>query len=187
MITNLDNISDKELLAMLQDSRNAERAFAEIYSRYSRSIWAYCLKIIGNKDDTNDVFQEVFVKFYNAAKNEKINENIKFYLFSVARNQCLNYKRDKREFVNFDNIEDYFQDQNLLEKEILENESQEIIAKALDTLPLAQREIFILKLYNGLSYQEISDITGNSLAVIKNTMCRAKEKLRVFLNPYFKD
>lgn len=178
--------SDSELTVLLLEKKSiAEPAFAELYSRYSRKIYAYCLKVLGNKEDASDVFQDTFVRFYNSAKQRQISGNIAGYIITIARNLCLNYKRDRKDL---DSFEDYMApSQNETQDNMDSVEQMELIQGALNKLPMEYREAFILRQYQGYSYQEISDITGESSATVKNRVWRAKEKIKNLLAPFLKD
>lgn len=180
------NYSDAELGEMLTGKKEvAERAFAELYSRYSRKVYAYCLKILGNKEDAGDVFQDTFVRFYNSASQRVINGNIGGYIITISRNLCLNYKRDRKPMESF---EEYMgSPQNELLEEQDSKEQLELIQSALNKLPIEYRDAFVLRQYQGYSYQEISDMTGESSSTVKNRVWRAKEKIKSLLAPYLKD
>lgn len=177
---------DEELSLMLCGSNDkAERAFAELYSRYSRKVYAYCLKVLGTQEDAGDVFQDTFIRFFNSAKQRPLTGNIGGYIITIARNLCLNYKRDRKQHEPF---EDYMNlSQNETQEEMDTQEQLELIQTALDKLPIEYREAFVLRQYQGYSYQEISDITGDTSATVKNRVWRAKEKIKSLLAPYLKD
>lgn len=174
---------DAELVAELVEGKEkAEKAFAEIYTRYSQRVYAYCLRLTGHQEDAQDIFHETFVKFYDYAKKKKIVNNISSLLFTIARNIIINQKRDKKLNLNIDDFNIKSNDKGYDEKELLQ-----LIAHAIELLDFEQREAFILRLYHGLSYPEISRITGESLPTIKNRTWRAKEKVKNILAPYLED
>ena len=178
-------ICDSDLITLLKsDKSESEPAFAELYSRYSQRVYAYCLRVTGHSDDAKDIFQESFVKFFNTAKDTKSKkiENVPAFVIVIARNIYLNYKRDK--IVTYD-IEDY----NLSTNDVVneKNELQQVISSAIELLDFEYREAFILRQYQGLSYSEISEITGETIPTIKNRVWRAKEKLKTILQPYLQN
>ncbi len=174
---------DLELLKLLRgEKREAEAAFAEIYARYSQRIYAYCARILGEGEDAKDVFQETFLKFFDAAKsNDKLN-SVNFYLFKIARNICLNYKRDKKVSYNLDDYQIAARNDDYERIEIME-----LLKTALDLLEFDYREAFILRQYQGMAYKDIATITGDSVSAVKNRVWRAKEKIKEILSPYLED
>ena len=175
--------TDSELVkAICSEKAEAEPAFAELYSRYSQRVYAYILRVVGSADDARDLYQETFLKFYSSVQEKGDLENVIGFILTIARNLCLNFKRDKK--LNFD-IDDYnffTNDKSYEQKELLD-----LIAASLEVLDFEYREAFILRQYHGLSYKEIAAITGGSVSLVKNRVWRAKEKIKNILTPYLQD
>ncbi|MBM2813999.1 MAG: polymerase, sigma-24 subunit, subfamily [Ignavibacteria bacterium] len=175
--------SSSELFkAMRNKKSDAEGAFAELYSRYSQRVFAYCLRITGNPDDSRDIFQETFLKFYSFAQGKRKVDNVGAYILTIARNLCFNYKT--RNKANF-RFEDYLVPTN--DEQYEDRELREVLANAIELLELDYREAFVLRQYQGLSYQEMEEITGENTSTLKNRVWRAKEKLRNILAPYMSE
>ena len=177
-------MSDIELYAALKlEKPSSEKAFAELYARYSPRIFAYCRRILGDYDRAQDAFQETFVKFFNSAQQEREMTNVPAYLLRIARNLCLNMQRSTKGQIS---LEEYHlpssYDMSHDKKELLL-----LITQAMETLPLDYKEAFILREYEGLSYQEIADMTESSLSTVKIRIYRAKQKIRDILAPYIAD
>lgn len=182
-MSKLSEYSDSRLAEMLMQKKSiAEQAFAELYSRYSQRIYAYCLKVTGNEDDARDIFQDTFMRFFKSAQSKLINENVPGYLITIARNLCLNFKRDKKPTESLGDYQTSFFQDEYGEKELLE-----IIDKTLEKMGFEYKEAFVLRQYQGYSYQEIAEITGDTSSAIKNRVWRAKEKIKSVLAPYLED
>lgn len=181
MLEKYSNMSDEELHINLSKKKKiAEPSFAELYSRHSAKVYAYCKKVVGNKEDINDIFQEAFTRFYNQAKqNSRAIDNVENYLMAITRNLCLNYKRDLKNFTEFDMESVAFYDHTNEEIELTE-----IIDLVIETMEFTTKEAFILRVYHGYSYAEISEITNQPISILKNKVWRAKEKVRDALAPY---
>jgi RNA polymerase sigma-70 factor (ECF subfamily) len=184
MINHPAKMSDIELYAALKlEKPSSEKAFAELYARYSPRIFAYCRRILGDYDRAQDAFQETFVKFFNSAQQEREMTNVPAYLLRIARNLCLNMQRSDKGQIS---LEEYHlpssYDMSHDKKELLS-----LITQAMETLPLDYKEAFILREYEGLSYQEIADMTESSLSTVKIRIYRAKQKIRDILAPYIAD
>ena len=157
-----------------------EQAFAELYARYSSRVYLYCRKIVGNETLAEDLFQEAFLLFLQHAYKGGEVRNVPAYLLRIARNVCLNSKRDtKHDGVEFEDFHAPSMDRPL---ESIELEG--LIESAMDRLPVEHREAFVLQAYNGLSYQEIADLTNVPLTTVRNRVVRAKKKLRELLSSY---
>ncbi|MGQ9818652.1 MAG: RNA polymerase sigma factor [Candidatus Kapaibacteriales bacterium] len=183
-VVNMAKWSDAELFqALHQEHKFAEQAFTEIYNRYSRPVFAYIFRVLQDRTESKDIFQETFLRFFNFAKKNETVSNVLYLLIKIARNLCLNNIRDKKINIPFEDYRTYDEVINPLEHEDVAT----FISKALELLDFEVREIFILHHYHQLTFVEISSITGESLASIKTRYYRGKEKLKKFLTPIFKD
>ncbi len=183
MANRWNTYSDDELYEMLFKKETiAEQAFSEIYNRYSSKVFTFCKYFLGNYDDASDVFQETFIKFHKTKKQGRQMTNMRGYLLRIARNLCLNYQRDNKKDVHF---EDYMQmldiDDGLSEKNI--QKLGETIKRAIEYLPDSYKEIFILREYDGLSYNELTEVLGETLDTVRVRLYRAKQALRKALEP----
>lgn len=180
--TNFENLADEDLFSKLseKDKSESEKAFLELYNRYASKVYSYCNRILDSKEDARDVFQETFIRFYESAKVERTMTNVPGFLLRIARNLCFNFKRTRHRNVA---IEDYMHFEEY-SKSHEKDELLELIKVALTGLSDDLREAFVLREYEGMSYAEISDFLGISVASVKIRIYRAKQKIREFLAPY---
>lgn len=179
-----DETPDLELYAKLShDDAAAQAALSILYRRYSQRIYTYCRKIIGESTTAEDLLQETFVKLLESGRQERSIENFPAYLMTIARNLCLSHRaRSKRQFVEVEDFHLAARDVPYEQRELLQ-----LIQASLELLPEDYREAFVLREYNGLSYNEIAEVIGESLDVVKVRIFRAKKKLRDILAPYLAD
>jgi RNA polymerase sigma-70 factor, ECF subfamily len=183
MSNKISKYDDIQLFEMLKEKRSeAESAFAELYARYSQRVYAYCLRVTGHSEDAKDIFQETFLKFFDSAKEHEKMDNIPGFLLTIARNICINHKRDKKPNFSLEDFHTWTNDSDYERKELLQ-----LLASALELLEKEYREAFVLRAYQGLSYPEIAKITGETASAIKNRVWRAKEKIKEILTPYLED
>lgn len=179
--------TDIELYALLRAPKpEGERAFAELYRRHAPRINAYCKRVLGSKEETSDVFQETFARFYQSAQSAEARTmtNIPAYLLVIARNLCLQHKRNTRTTFRF---EDFDMPDRHAARRMEETELLSLIATALELLDFDHREAFVLREYDGLSYQEIAEFLAINEATIRTRVHRAKQKIRQILSPYLHD
>lgn len=173
--------SDEELMELFKNGD--EKAFVELYGRYHRRLFAYCIKMVRSQQAAEDLFQEVFIRV-SRKRMRFTGGNFSSWLFAIARNLCLNALRDKTLNVSIDDVHDMLVTPA---DEAEYDQSLEILREAVDQLPADLREPLVLRVYNGFSYQEISDLTDTKLATVKVRIFRAKQKLYDKLAPYFLD
>ncbi len=182
-MTDFSKYKDTELITIFQsDDIHSEGAFRAIYNKYSPRIYAYCLRVLGNKSLAEDVFQETFVRFYEKAKSSYSKGTVNGFLITIARNLCLNQKRDKKSNIPF---EEY----HLILNEGSENREEvyKLITASLDLLEFEYREPLVLRMYDGLSYKEISEVCEISVENARKRVFRAKQKIREILEPYYNE
>jgi RNA polymerase sigma-70 factor, ECF subfamily len=199
-ITELNNkkLSDEELVrAFVGD--NEEKAFNEIVNRYGDKIYKIALGITRNPSHAEDVLQEVFVTLLQ--KLDSFHEDSKFstWLYRVAANTSYMRLRSEKKYNNELSLEDYVSydedgalkgieikdwsdrpDEVLLSKEVIE-----IIEKAVNELPIANRVVFHLRDVEGFSNEEVAKILRLSLPAVKTRIHRARLFLRDKLSDYF--
>lgn len=110
--------------------------------------------------------------------------NVPGFLLTIARNLCLNYNRAARPSVSLENLDLPAAERGGVYEE---HELLRLITVALDLLDAEHREAFVLREYEGLSYQEIADLTNTNEATAKTRAFRAKQKIRQILTPYLHD
>jgi RNA polymerase sigma-70 factor (ECF subfamily) len=179
MGTEMEHLSDGELFTLLKsEKKTAGKAFEEIYTRYAQRVFAYCRRILGTREEAEDMFQETFIKFYNSRNDEREMTNLSAYLVKIARNLCINYRRNEKKLL--------YKDMSAIVQENRDDKDEllNLIKMALELLPDEYREMFVLREYNGLTYSEIANVTETTIQTVKIRLHRAKEKIREILAPY---
>ncbi len=182
MKKNLSSYSDRELVEMLQGNKSlTEAAFTELYDRYGLRINAYCISILNNSEQAEDVFQETFLKFYQKASSDKFEGSVIGFLITIARNLCLNVKRDTKLTVPIEEFE-FSLDSKYEDKELAD-----LVMMAMDLLGGNQKEAIILRIFNDLRYKEIGDILGVTPARARYLVFNGRQKIKDILYPYLKE
>ncbi|MBI5323869.1 MAG: RNA polymerase sigma factor [Ignavibacteriae bacterium] len=183
MVNSYQNTPDSELYKFLSGSnQEKEMAFREIYKRHSQKVYAYCRRVVGNRDMAEDLFQETFLRLLQSCDANKEMINLSGYIIKIARNLCLKQKSHQAEFVSLEDFEIKVEE-NVLERTEITN----IITMALELLGDDYREALVLQTYDELSYNEIAEIQGVPLTTVRNRIVRAKQKLREIVQPYLAD
>lgn len=165
---------DSGLQRRLADPRERNAAFAEFYDLLSRYVYAYALRMTSSPSDAADITQETFIRVHaHMAKGNSIVDPLPFCLM-IARQRMINMRRDQKETVELDehhSISDPYVD---IERE----DVRQHVERAVTCLPMLLREAFVLRYYDGLSYDQIAAITNNPSGTIRMRVLRAKTILR---------
>lgn len=182
-ISSQSGIADEVLLQRIYSGgADSSQAFSELYARYSHSIYLYCRKLARQEDEANDVYQEAWIRFYKQAQTSTSITKVQPYLIRIARNVFLNLRRDEPPWASEleDDLTHYTPDYG-------QEELFGLISTAIEFLEFSYREAFILRFYEGFSYKEMANITGDSVSALKVRVMRAKEQIREIVAPYIED
>ena len=151
-----------------------------------------CYRMMHNREDAEDIAQEVFIETYRSAAGLRYEENISFWLYRISLNKSINHLKRSQNIIfrSLMQIETLFQHDNIRGKSAEPHsddhpgdslevaERDEIVKKAVATLPANQQKAFILYYYEELSYKEISSVLGLSVASVESLLFRARENLK---------
>jgi len=186
---------DFELLTKFK--KGDQHAFELLVRKYKTTVYNTIYSIIGNAQEADDIAQEVFLKVYTKAGSFKGKSSFSTWLYRITVNKCLDeLRRRKNKIISYEtgfNEEEKLKLKDVLAsrekdstEELIQNELQDIIQKAMNSLPEKYRIILTFKEIEGLSYNEISQVMKISLGKVKIWLFRARQKLKeklAFLYP----
>lgn len=172
---------DEEIAHLVQND-NIE-LFGVLIERYEVKIKRYARKFLSDKEDINDVVQEIFIKVYKNIESFDIKRKFSSWLYRIAHNELINaLKKKKRKTLSLLDLDVflpyYYKDEDLDEK-IDKKRMQEIIDKCLDDLDFKYQEPIVLYYFEELSYKEISDVMEIPVSTVGIRIKRAKEKIKL--------
>jgi RNA polymerase sigma-70 factor, ECF subfamily len=164
-------------------------AFEEIVRRYQRRVYAVARRITRRHDVADDVTQEAFLRAHTKLSSFDTARPFGPWICRIAANLALNHVRspESRE----DELPEGYGETPSREADaltgVLEREAGAVLARALEELPAEQRAVFVLRAQEGLSYAEIAEALDLALGTVMSRLSRARERLRVALQPYLGD
>lgn len=162
-----------------------ESAFNKIAGHYHQKIYWHARRMLGNHIDADEVTQEVLIVIYKKLKDFKFNSSLFTWIYRITTTRSLNYikKRQTKKFLFFldEEQKDIETDDDII-KNIEDKEKMKKLQSILDKIPPKQREVFILRHFDELSYEEISDITGKSVGGLKANYFHALKKVKELIN-----
>jgi len=171
------------LIEQLINVQTKEKAFRELISLYKERLYWHVRKIVISHDDTDDVLQNTFIKIY---KNiSKFNQESKLFswMYRIATNEAITFinKRNKERKVDISEVQE--QIVSTLESDIYFSgeEVQEILQKAIASLPQKQQLVFNMKYFDNMKYTEISEILGTSVGALKASYFHAVKKIESYI------
>ncbi|MBN9391653.1 MAG: sigma-70 family RNA polymerase sigma factor [Chloroflexi bacterium] len=153
-------------------------AFAELIDRYKVAVYNLCARMLGDPTEAEDAAQEVFVRAYTQLKSYTPGRKFSTWILSIASHYCIDLLRRRKPSVDLDTIAFWKQsDQPEPEERALTGEVRDEVRDLLNKLPDKYRGVTILRYWNDLSYDEIAQATGLSVATVKTRLFRARELL----------
>jgi len=190
--------SDPDAALMLRVKRGDREAFANLVEKYKQPLFNFICRTLRDEAESEDLAQNVFLQVYKSRQRYEHTAKFSTWLFTIARNLCLNEIRrrsrhpaDSIEETQSDNEEQpqrqYEDKKNFLPTEnVLHGELAAKIEEAVAELPENQRTAILLCRQDELSYEEIAKILDCSLSATKSLIHRGRETLKEKLKPYLK-
>lgn len=163
-----------------------KEGFEILFKQYYEPLCNFVFGIVKDYDASEDVIQELFVKFWEKRNNFSDDISIKAYLYRAARNMSLNQIKHfgvKKDFNLFNQIKLSDTEQNIANPAEI-SELQEMIAQAVNELPTERKKIFLMSRQDGLKYKEIARELNISVKTVENQMGKALSTLRSELSDY---
>ncbi|MFQ5845705.1 MAG: RNA polymerase sigma factor [Planctomycetota bacterium] len=185
--------SDVDLMLAFQ--AGDESAFSALLQRHRDAVVSLTYRYLGNREDAEDLAQEIFLKIYRARSRYRPEAKFTTWLYRISVNACLNEVRNRRNRPTFraaslhpsddgdaaPALEDARSESPAAAVERTELRRQ--VRGAVDSLPERQRLALLLNKFHGLSYEELAQALDLSLQAVKSLLTRARQNLRRRIEP----
>ena len=183
----LQSKTDEQLVELAVSDDKA--AFDEIVRRWERKIFALCFGMLGREDDAGDACQEAFIAAYRNIKNFRGEAKVSSWLHRIAVNQCLTIKRRQKS-----RSEDFLDDEDGSEERTFvasasyspartaeKTERLTLVRQAVSALPTDLRQVVVMKEFEEMTFQEISETLELPLSTVKSRLYTALKQLKMRL------
>lgn len=183
----MNKLTDEQLVE-LAVTENSE-AFGEIVKRWERKIFALCFGMLSREDDARDAAQECFIAAYRNLRNFRGDARVSSWLHRIAVNQCLTIKRRAKT-----RSEDFLGDEDGAEERVFvaparlspsktteQSERLAVVRQAVVSLPTDLRQVIVMKEFEEMTFQEISETLELPLSTVKSRLYTALKQLRMKL------
>ena len=162
-----------------------ESAFNLLAKKYQKRIYWHARQMLDNHLDADEVTQEVLIVIYKKLKTFNFKSSLYTWIYKIVTTRSLNQIRRKkvRRLLSIDDAQEVelSHKQDIVE-DISNQQKLERVKKALDKIPPKQRQVFVLRNFDELSYEEISEITGKSVGGLKANYFHALKKVLELVN-----
>lgn len=169
------------------------KQFDNVLQDHKDRVYSYSLYLLKNREDAEDVTQEVFVRFWE--NQEKVNrKKVLSWLLTVTHHRCIDLLRQKRASVSRQRMTRHVEVDHLAanpdcswnpEKQLEESETRETLISAMDRLPDKTKSYLLLHYYQGLKYEDISKMLDEKVSTVKVAVHRGRRLLKDVLTQSF--
>lgn len=179
-------INDPDKPWVVSAQNGDKSAFGELVNRYYEMVYAISYGVLENREQSRDVTQEVFLKVYNTIRAFKGDSKFKTWLYRVAMNAAIDQSRKKKPAYSLDEVREGEEDGKPTDipderakprDEIYQQELKVLFRKALKELSPEHRAVLVLREWQDMSYEEISETLGIQLGTVMSRLHYAKKKL----------
>jgi RNA polymerase sigma-70 factor (ECF subfamily) len=170
--------TDHELIGEIRTGSTV--AFERLMGRYERLVYGIAFGIVGEREAALDVSQNVFLRVHSKLSTYKTEGNFKSWIARVAMNESFNWKRAQKRHRASELDDDLPAGPGLSqENRLWEREAWQLVNRSLSKLKPNHQLAVVLRYFEGMPIREIADVLGSSEAVVKNTLFRSLQKIRV--------
>jgi len=182
-IARCEKLSDNDLIRVVM-GQNPE-AYKILFKRYEKSLFIYMFHLVRNKDEVQDLLQNVFTKTYKNLHRFDLERKFSSWIYRISHNEAVNFikRKSKRTLVSW---EDITTSKDKIMTSVEADDNAEIFMKkeiakemddALDMLPAKYKKILLLRYFKEYSYQQIGEILDKPVNTVGTLINRAKRKL----------
>jgi len=169
-----------------------ESSLAILINRHKQRLFSFIYSKVQNKDITEDIFQDTFIKVIRTLKRGNYNEEGKFlpWVMRIAHNLVIDYFRKNNRMPTFQNTEEFdifsvLKDGSLnAEKQIIQEQIFADVRELVNELPEEQKEVLVMRMYKDMSFKEISENTGVSINTALGRMRYALINMRKLIEKH---
>jgi RNA polymerase sigma-70 factor (ECF subfamily) len=196
LLSEAETTVDDDLTLIRSIQAGNSNAFELLVRRYQRQVANLIYMKMGNRDDVEDIAQEVFIRVHRSLPQFKFNASFFSWIYRITMNLCIDEIRKRKirrvlslDFLTEDAIEKNRKSQDIPtpSDSVLSEEKKEMVRSAIRRLSPEHREVLTLREYQDLSYDEIAEILGLTLEAVKSRIFRARSEMKNMLSGYFKE
>jgi RNA polymerase sigma-70 factor, ECF subfamily len=180
------NVQTPDALLVKQYVGGDESALSTLIDRHQSKIYGFIYSKISDRDITDDIFQDTFIKVIKTLKSNAYNEEGKFlpWVMRIAHNLIIDHFRRNKKMPMFRETEEFsifsiMTDNSMtIENQMITDQVEKDLRKIIEELPHDQKEVLMMRIYQDLSFKEISELTGVSINTALGRMRYALMNLR---------
>ncbi|MEL1240464.1 RNA polymerase sigma factor [Flavobacterium flavipallidum] len=186
------NIQIPDALLVQDYVAGSEDALATLIKRHESKIYGFIYSKVSDRDVSDDIFQDTFIKVIKTLKSQSYNEEGKFlpWVMRIAHNLVIDYFRKNKKMPFYRETEEFSvfsvmtDDSLTIENQLIADQVEMDLQKLIEELPQDQKEVLVMRMYKDMSFKEISEVTGVSINTSLGRMRYALMNLRKVIDKH---
>ena len=160
--------------------------FEDLVSEYKERLYWHIRRMVISHDDADDVLQNTFIKVYKNLHNFNGESQVYTWLYRIATNESLTFikKRKRTTHISNEEVQESLVTNLTRDPYFNGDDAQLKLQQAIDTLPTKQKQVFVMKYFDELQYNEISEILGTSEGALKASYHHAVKKITEYVTAH---
>lgn len=174
---------EKKILLELRTTQSFEKGFRLLVQTYQERLYWHIQKMLDSHNDTDEVLQNTFIKIYKGIESFRGDAQLYTWLYRIATNECLTFlsKKKKLKLVELDNAESGLANTLQADDYFDEEQATIILKQAIEALPEKQKQVFVMRYYDELSYNEMAEILDITVGGLKASYHHAVKKIEAYV------
>ena len=178
---NFQRLDETQLVSYFAKPEHLESVFREVIRRHQKTVYTYVRNMLLSHEDADDVTQNVFIKIWQNLHTFRGESKLSTWIYRIASNETITHLRKVKPTIDFDEAQPEFADSLSTEPYLSAEAIETKLQKALCYLPYKQKLVFVLRYFEDMSYDEISDLTQTSVGALKSSYHHAIQKIEIYL------
>ena len=186
------NVQTSDALLVKNYIAGDENSLSILINRHQSKIYGFIYSKLSDRDIADDIFQDTFIKVIKTLKSNSYNEEGKFlpWVMRISHNLIIDYYRKNKKMPMFRETEDFsifsIMSDNVpnIESQLITSQVENDLRKLIEELPEDQKEVLVMRMYQDLSFKEISELTGVSINTALGRMRYAIMNLRKVIDKH---
>ena len=180
---NMKALSDKELMIRFQEPSQRNAVFLVVVERYQKRIYWQVRKLVLDHEDANDIVQNVFIKAWKNMAGFRQESELFTWLYRIASNESFTFLKQKKARLGV-SIDEHGESiiKQLITDPLFSGEAIHAkLMQAVETLPDKQKQVFLLKYFDEMKYEDMSALLDTSVGALKASYHHAVKKIEALL------
>lgn len=176
-------LDETTIVHLLQDEETRSAAFTDVVNAYKEPLYWQIRRMVTVHDDADDILQNTFIKAWNGLSSFRGDSKLSTWLYRIATNETLNFlERQRHPSISLDDEESHAVLSLQSDPYFDGDETQQQLQEAINQLPPKQRQVFTMKYYQEMKYEDMSQVLETSVGALKASYHHAIKKISEFFN-----